>query len=245
MRWPIVVTDHSGPADQAALATIAAQFKELDLRILRHEPEAHFLDRIVDCARAVDTDYVVLHADDDFMLPQAMERSIDFLDRSPEYVACKGRMAAFHAAASGSVMVNPHEGRSRDEDDPTTRVLRHLASFSPTLYAIHRREAFADTYAAALRGTENVIFWQYLASCLTVLHGKIKTLEEPYYLRLDNDQGWRSQLVGTRDKTHWPYLLLAEDFSGQLARFIDVLSAAMPPSAAPGERREAIEDACI
>jgi len=259
VRWPVLVTDHSAPERAGELAAIAARYPQLDLKILRHAPEAHFLERLVNCARAAGTQYVALHADDDFMFPAGAEACIEYLDAHPDYAACKGRMAAFSVAkpppgvsewaelgteAQGQAVT--HIGRTRAEDDLAARLLNHVANFNPTLYAVHRREVFIDAYGRAREINENVIFWQYLASCLTLSRGKLRTLDEPYYLRLDNATGWRSQLIARRDPSHWPFLALAPDFSAQLAQFRSTLAELLlAPGNAALEREALLDEACI
>lgn len=193
------------------------------------------------------------------MFPAGAEACIEYLDAHPDYAVCKGRMAAFSVAkpppgvsdwaelgAETQARVVMHFGRTRAEDDLAARLLNHVANFNPTLYAVHRREVFIEAYARAREITENVIFWQYLASCLTLARGKLRTLDQAYYLRLDNEAGWRSQLIARRDPSHWPFLALAPDFSTQLGQFRNALAALLPaPAQGALERDAALDEACI
>jgi len=245
VRWPILVSDHSSAEHESVLSGVAARFPELDSRLLRHPPAMHFLERLARCAEATHTDYVVLHADDDFMMPASMESCIDFLDANPDFAACQGRMAAFRIPAPGRVQVDKIDGRTRAEAHAPDRIVAHLANFTPTLYAIHRREVFVDACLRTLRFTENVTFWQYLGSCVALLRGKLKTLEGLYYLRLNNEVGWRAQLIGRRDPSHWPYIAVSPGFSAELVRFKNGLLTLLADSGEDGELSRRIDDACI
>jgi glycosyltransferase domain-containing protein len=245
VRWPVFVTDHSRPGEEAVLAEVAAHYPALDVRLIRHPPEMHFLERLARCAEAAQTDYVVLHADDDFMMPGAIEASIAFLDEHPGFGACMGRMAFFRVADGGKVIIGSSDGRTRAEETPAARVVQQVANFTPTLYAVHRRGLFVESCLRTLEVTTNVTFWQYLASCITVARGKLKTLDGIYYLRLNNKIGWRSQLIAQRDPSHWPYLAVASDFSTELAAFRRALLDLVGGDAGRDALATEIDDACL
>jgi len=215
---PIVVSDHSAVDDRHILAKVAADFPTLNLTIRHHDPDLPFLERLADCADSVATPYTALHADDDFMHFGALASCTDFLDANPDYVACKGRMAFFRIK-NNDLKVNGHRGRTRDEANVFTRLTRHLGSFTATLYAVHRREQFIESCRRTLAVTQNVIFWQYLSSCITIVQGKLKTLNELFYLRQQNTTGWQQSLINDRDPEHWPYLVTSPDFSRYMNEF--------------------------
>lgn len=245
VRWPILVSDHSAAEHESVLSSVAARYPSLDLRLLRHPPSMHFLERLARCTEAAQTDYVVFHADDDFMLPAAMESCIDFLDANPDFAACQGRMVWFRIAALDEVRINRTSGRTHAEDDAADRLIKHVANFTPTLYAIHRREVFVESCVRTLDFTQNVIFWQYLGSCISMLRGKLKTLDGLYYLRLDNAMGWRAELIGRRDPSHWPYIAVSPEFSAELGRFKNGLHALLAGSGENRDLSPRIDDACL
>ena len=229
---PIVVSDHSAEDERNTLAAIAAEFPGLSLSLRHHAPDLPFLARLADCAEAAETPYTALHADDDFVYFPVLALCAAFLDANPDYAAAKGRMA-FFSLDGGNLAINAHRGRSREEANVFTRLTRHMASFSATLYAVHRRAPFIDGCRRTVAATDNVIFWQYLSSCITVVRGKVKTLDEFYYLRQQNPQGWQETLIAARDPGHWPHLVTAPDFSRHLADFRTALLAYLAESAGP------------
>ena len=245
VRWPVLVTDHSGPGRDRNLAAVAARYPALDLRLILHPPEMHFLERLARCAEAARTDYVVVHADDDFMMPAAIEASIAFLEAQPGFGACKGRMAFFTMADDGEARVGRSDGRTRAEETPAARVIRHVASFTPTLYAVHRCELFIESCRRAIAVTTNVTFWQHLASCITVARAKLKTLDDVYYLRLNNEIGWRAQLMARRDPSHWPYLAVAPELSRELTAFKQALLELVGGDALRDALAAELDDACL
>jgi glycosyltransferase domain-containing protein len=219
IKWPILISDHSQFKDRSILANIAKKFPNLKVLFVYHEPSLHFVERIVDCAERAHTPLVLLHADDDFLFPCSIENSIDFLLHHQDYACCKGRMAFFEVSDHDRIKISAHDGRNREESIIPDRLISHIASFNATLYAVHRRKVFVEAYRTTLQYTENVIFWQYLSSCLTLARGKLKVIDEFYGLRLNNNTGWRSSLISSRDRSHWPYLILSAEFSVLLENF--------------------------
>jgi glycosyltransferase domain-containing protein len=240
----IVISDHS-PRDRLdALREVAARHGGLRVLVLEHDPAWHFLERLTDCADTSDSEYVAVHADDDFMFVEAMAECTGFLDTHPDYAAAKGRMLFFKPPLNA---LSKHEGFTRAEPDPATRLIRHLANFNATLYAVHRRTQFIDAYRTALSHTTNVVFWQYLASCITILQGKLQVLERAYCYRLDNEEGWRSALVRERSREHWPMLILAPEFPRLLGEFTRGIAAALSRAGVPidAELERMLEEAYV
>src|SRR6185369_10544770 len=73
-RGPILVSDRSPAAQAAAIAEATRRHPALDLKLLQHAPDLHFLSRLADCARQAATPYVHLHADDDFIVPATLDK---------------------------------------------------------------------------------------------------------------------------------------------------------------------------
>ncbi len=223
---PVIVSDHSAGDRAAVLPAIMAEFPQLDLSLRRHAPELAFLLRLADCAEAAATPYVVLHADDDFMRFAVLDLCTEHLDANGDTVMAKGRIA-FFSCTDDTLGIFGQPGRSAPKPNMLSRLIRHLASFSATLYAVHRREPFIDSCRRAIAATENVIFWQYLQSSLMILEGKLKTFDELYYLRQKDHGGWQETLIANRDPEHWPLLVISPDFSRHLGDFRRALLAAL------------------
>lgn len=243
---PILVSDHSPESDRDVLARVAADFPSLDVTLRYHDPDLPFLERLADCADVATTPYTALHADDDFMHFGALASCTDFLDANPDYSACKGRMAFFRIK-NQDLKVNGHRGRTRNEPNVFTRLTRHLGSFTATLYSVHRREQFIESCRRTLSLTENVIFWQYLSSCITIIQGRLKTLDELFYLRQQNTTGWQQTLINQRDPEHWPYLVTSPKFSHYLDEFRHGLLAVLNEKAGnqPDGFANSFEDALV
>jgi glycosyltransferase domain-containing protein len=240
----IVVSDHTEHGDQEAVKKVVGEYPRLRARIIHHPASMHFLHRLSDCARAAPTPFVVVHADDDYMLPASLDESITFLQNRPDHVCCQGRTFFLKLRAPRFCSPKVHGATSRREDAGAERIVNQCSNFSPTLYAVTRREAFIEANEAALRYTSNVVFWQYLSSCLLLAKGKSHVLDSLYYLRLDNPDGWRATLIRSGDRTHWPHLVVAPEFSQELTRFKAGLSAALVATGAT-DVQITVDDCCL
>ncbi len=241
----IFLSDHSVPTERQAIQDIVDRFAgRLRITLIHHDPAWHFLERLVDCAKQADTPYVLVHADDDRMLAQPLARCAEFLNAHDDHAACLGQIFFVKVSPHASAQVSPQIVNTRNEDHPATRVVAHCNAFGPTLYAMTRKTEFIQANTAALSFTTNVIFWQYLSSCWLLSLGKLNTLDDVYYFRLDNPNGWRATLVKERDHSHWPYLITADHFSAELGRFKAGLRSIIAPHMENQEALEELIDNC-
>lgn len=240
----ILISDHSPAALRGPIEEAVSQFDPLSIRLIHHDPALHFLERLADCASQAATPYVVVHADDDRLMAPALARGVEFLNRHEDHVACLGRIFFVQVSKSGPPKGSIQGVKSRAEDTLASRLLAQCNAFTPTLYAVTRRDAFVHAATAALAFTTNVIFWQYLSAVMLLSLGKLHALDELYYFRLDNPRGWRSSLIRGRDRSHWPYLVTSKDFSSELEKFKNGLRSVLGRGAEDGEAMEDLVDDC-
>jgi glycosyltransferase domain-containing protein len=238
----IVVSDHTEDGDKEGVRRAVSQHQGLKATVVHHPGSMHFLQRLIACARAAETPYVVVHADDDFMLPGALDEAIAFLEQHPDHVCCQGRTFFLKLRAPRSCAPKLNHSMTRNEGDAGSRIASQCSNYTPTLYALSRREAFIEANESALSYTSNVVFWQYLSSCLLLAQGKSHVLDSLYYLRLDNPDGWRASLIRSGDKTHWPHLVVAPEFSDVMTGFRQGIKQAL--SQAGVDETDRVADEC-
>lgn len=210
---PVIVSDHS-PSDRLdVIASAAKKYSNLNIKLLQHAPDMHFLQRLVACATIADTPYVHLHADDDFLVPNAVGPLIDALERAPDCVAVMG--INVHLGKSATV-----SGRGPiDQPAPFARLIAQLEAYSSVLYALRRKDEFIASLTFAVQRCPDVQFWQYLESCVAAIRGKIRVIDELHYLRSVHAQKWSATLVREQSRDHFPYLILAPEFKPRFAAF--------------------------
>jgi glycosyltransferase domain-containing protein len=209
---PIIVSDHSAPDRLGEIAAVANRYGNLGIRVLQHDPGLHFLRRLVECAGAADTPYVHLHADDDFLVPNAVGPLIQAME-DPDCVAVMG--------------INVHLGKTAtvgarggiEQPDAFSRLIAQLEAYSSVLYALRRRDEFIASLSFAAERCPDVQFWQYLESCVAALRGNIRVIDELHYVRSVHGQKWSATLVREQSRDHFPYLILAPEFQPRFAAF--------------------------
>jgi glycosyltransferase domain-containing protein len=243
LKCPILMTVNSDAVRETALEEAVAAHPGLDVRVLYHPMGVYYLDRLNDCARQARTKYVFVHADDDFVVAGALADCVEFLDGHLDFVACQGRSVFFGIKDDRYLIAHPQRFLTRAEDSAVARVLEHCRNYTSTFHAVVRREAFIECYEHTMKHTDQLIFWQYLASCSLLSLGRMKVLDKLFYLRLNNPNGGRATLMRTADRRHWPYFIVAPDFSLEQEKFKRGLVAAMA-GGAPEERLMEVADEC-
>lgn len=241
---PVIMTVNSDAPREAEVERIVAAHPELSVRVLYHPMAVHFVDRLNECARQATTKYVFVHSDDDFVMAGALADCVDFLNANNDYVACEGR--SFFFSVKGTQLV-PQAQRflTRDEGHSVQRVLEHCQRYTNTFHAVTRKEAFLTSNEQTMAHTQQVIFWQYLASCWLIALGKLKVIDRLYYMRLDNPRGERAMLMKRADRRHWPYLIVAPDFSAEQELFKVGLIAALKGHASSEQLAFVADECCL
>ena len=215
-RSPVVVSDHSPEAHAGAIAEVSRGHPGLDLRLLRHPPELHFLSRLAQCAQAAQTPYVHLHADDDFIVPATLDKLVAAMQRDPACAAAMG--ANVHLIIKkGHITLLPK--RPLGQPGAFDRLVAQLEAYSSVLYALRRRDEVIATFGYAVERCPDVQFWQYLESCVAALRGTVAVLDELHYVRGVHPHKWSAQLARERSPDHFPWLILSPAFQGRVAAF--------------------------
>ena len=226
-RGPIVVSDHSPTEHSQAIADVTSQHGALDIRVLHHAPDTHFLTRLVRCATAAETPYVHVHADDDFLAIGVLARLVGEMERRPE---CAAAMGINLHVRFDTGDVQPLRKAAVERPQPFDRLIAQLEHFSSVLYALRRREELIATFSFAVERCPDVQFWQYLESCLASIKGTIAVVDDLHYVRETHPDKWSATLVRERSPDHFPYLILAPEFQPRLAAFRGALVTACAAS---------------
>ena len=215
-RAPIVVSDHSPEAHAGVIAEATRGHAGLDLKLLRHPPQMHFLARLSACATAAQTPYVHLHADDDFVVPETLDKLVEAMQRDD---ACSAAMGInLHAfVETGEMQVLAKDGLAHS--GAFERLVAQLESYSSALYALRRRDELIASFAFTLARCPDVQFWQYLESCVAALRGTFVMLDELHYVRSQHAQKWSAVLARERSPDHFPYLILSPALQERVAAF--------------------------
>lgn len=216
---PIIVTDASDSirAEQNARTCTAIGGATRHLSIPSPEdPEGkirNYRDRLVEAIRRVRTPHVTMCADDDFILMRAARRCADFLERDDGFIACHGLYAGFQSNMAGiEVASMVYQAPSIDADEVSARLMQLYSQYEATFYAVYRVPIQERIFEAIPTDLEKFLQVEATQSALTAATGRVKRLDDLYYLRnlgvapLPRDlEGWNQ----------W----MAQDFDGFYAAY--------------------------
>ena len=222
----VVLSDNSSGDHRKFVAACSDDYRDLRIQVFSFAEDVRFLDKMTATLEKIDSQFVMLHAHDDFMVPAAVEQCVDFLAGNPAYSVARGRVAMFALARAsnapgGQVAVSlmPHPMRGYEQQDAVERMIAHIERYASTFYSVHRRDSLIESFRITEAATKNVIFFQYLSSCMSVLQGKIWCSDKLFYVRQGHADSWSGRLKNGRDYEHWPMLITSPDFSQYYGQF--------------------------
>ncbi|HEX8593316.1 MAG TPA: TIGR00180 family glycosyltransferase [Pseudomonas sp.] len=131
----------------------------------------------------VTTPYMVFAADDDFIVHQALEQSVGFLQAHPDYGMCHGYCLMYLARSNG-VGYYRRDKKVREDyaAQAQERILDFMGQYIPPFYAVHRTELMRDWYDAMPENTS--IQWNEIGHAYYMLaRAKARILPIPYVVR--------------------------------------------------------------
>jgi glycosyltransferase domain-containing protein len=203
-------------------------FPDLDIEYIRYPDDVDFkryYAKMADVFQRVQTPYVKIADNDDFLAAAGLECCMDFLDARSDYVCCSGGIAGFSLRASQrdsaelvigplnklAYRCGPHD-RGVDLNSPsaTNRVLAGLRN-TWNFYAVFRASAFAAMWKEVLElNPTNLQLTERFLTMRALTLGNAKSDPSVFsYCR----QYWTSMQL------HWPsQSAVREDFAHYLIR---------------------------
>lgn len=131
----------------------------------------------------VSTPYVAFAGDDDYLVPGAIEKCIQFLENknNTSYCAAHGHGIAI-ILKTGRVYgpldsVSYYRQTTADESSSSQRLITHLGHYSVSQFSVHRLDAWQAMYKNVRAVPDMAFASELLPSTLSVTQGKIKNLD--------------------------------------------------------------------
>lgn len=146
-----------------------------------HFPGAGVAQVVRELSSEVSTPYVALVADDDFLVPSALEKCAAFLKNNSDYSAAHGSGILITLASTGAhgkiARCGYYPQPQREETSAAQRLVAHLGNYSVSLFSLHRIEIWRKMFSAT-KDVRDVSFGaELLPCCLSVVLGKTKQLD--------------------------------------------------------------------
>jgi len=201
----MIVTDSSPDEIKKVNGETVLSFSNLKVQHINYPTEINPFLKIADAVERVNTKYCVFCADDDFVTPNGINQSVDFLENNTDFSVAHGRYISFHLEDNerGEQQFCWKHAYSRESitfSDPKDRLSYHLSSYLiPTFYAVHRTEHLKMIYEETRKtGLIKISpLSELVRSMLSLIYGKMQCLDVLYAAR-DEDS---TRLVDWPDLT--------------------------------------------
>lgn len=155
----------------------------------------------------VTTPFSVFCADDDFLMPDAVLGSLEFLQRSPDYSCAQGVMASLCTGKDNKCYALPCY--SIDNDSPFRRFRRLAGNWYSTFYSVYQTPLLTRAWQVTDENSDDRrarIFPEILLSQLSVTQGKVKFLPGIYNLREEHTLNESAVTPDVADEDNCPEL---------------------------------------
>lgn len=182
----IIVADSSSTQIKIQNQKTISLFSSLDISYLHdYSPKddimVRFLRKIAEAVDQVTEEYSLICPDDGFITPRGIGRSIDFLEEHSDFTVAHGHYIAFCREGRERFLWKPiYPYRSITFPNARDRLLFHLSNYMPTTVGVHRTEFLRMIYKETVKFTDDLRFCELLPSALTLIHGKMKSLNDLY-----------------------------------------------------------------
>lgn len=190
-KYKIIVADSSLPEKKKINKKTIALFPDLDLLYInKFSPNTTQFHKLEGAVKYVKTEYCVQTGDDDLIIPNGIERSIDFLKNHQDYSIAQGYIIFFFLKEDKNKKkfswVPGYYHNSTEMENPVERVVKHFyKNTMPTLYAVYRTPLLKMIFEETKKYTDDDRFGELLPLLLTLVYGKMKYLNVFYAARED------------------------------------------------------------
>ncbi len=192
-KFPLTIADSSEPHFEEEIAKIIGMAsRELAIIHDRYPSSLNPHYKFAAAMAKVVEPYVILAADDDFVVPHSIKRGILYLDANPDYAMVHGAYVSFHADRSAHTFRwQPIYGhQTRAEIDAVARMKNHIAHYYPTHFGLSRSAAAKEAYGALHTNKIDPVLWgELIPSFLLPLMGKQRVLPILWSIRDAHSSG--------------------------------------------------------
>jgi glycosyltransferase domain-containing protein len=159
-----------------------------------YDDSTYIVDKIADGFRYVETEFSVLCADDDFMIPSSLGKSINFLTANHDYNSCQGLFYS-HTNATQTIKngftLNSIYSKARSLEEETGKdrfVKQYIDSVTNIhlFYAVHRTNVHKLIWNEATLYSEGLGYAELFPCAMSSIYGKSKILPIFYSSREPN-----------------------------------------------------------
>ncbi|TWT56357.1 TIGR00180 family glycosyltransferase [Allorhodopirellula solitaria] len=216
---PILVVDSSN-AEAATENEVLIDSYCDRLRIRYRHSDQSFGTKCVAALGSVATPYTVFCADDDFLMPESVQKCVEFLEQNETYHCASGIWVQVEAKRSNRC--SQFRCDQIDDDCPKRRFEKLAGNWFSNFYSVYRTEPLRRAWQVADGATDYNdarIFLELMLCQLGVIYGKTAVLPHTHYLfelHGDNDSSLLP-LIANGEKANRLYDQFENSLAGELA----------------------------
>jgi hypothetical protein len=163
-------------------------------------------------------------ADDDFMIPAAIQKCLSFLDQNKAYASCQGHYTGFKNT-NGGFTFYPMYTRIKEgnlaSDSAEVRLNEYMAHYHQHFYTLHRTANLQWVFENSSEGIENGNFFELMVGSVPVINGKHQFLPVMF--------GIRESIPGSGGAVTTGFDIIARDSAhkSQYKRFVENLATCL------------------
>ena len=157
-----------------------------NVRYFRYAPHTRFNEKMADIFQHVNTSYVAICPDDDFIVPSGIMSCIEFLETHPDYATVQGHYVQFTAEPSGIIMVPLYVGMEDLHIRSDNTADRLKLSMNPCMqwyYSVHRTETLRTFFQDIHSDIPIQTTGEIALTLISAISGKLKILPVFYAAR--------------------------------------------------------------
>lgn len=190
VNFNIIIADSSSSSNKKLNKKISSLFPKLKIRYLDKFSEKQVSHhKFAEMVKYSKSKYCVFCADDDFIVPNGIMESVEFLENNPDYSSAHGSYISFYTPTTFIRkkkfwwnFIYPY--RSITSSDPSKRLILHPIDCQQVLYAVRKTDLVKTCYKALINSkVDPKLFGERLPDVLTIVYGKMKRLNNFYGAR--------------------------------------------------------------
>jgi len=155
--------------------------------VYREYPDLNAADSFKQLVDLVTTPYAALLADDDLLVPTALNKCAKFLEEYPDYAAAHGIGLIIGLDSEGPygrvVRCEYYQQPVIEAESASQRLNDHMRNYHPTVHSLHRIESWRAMYREVHLIKDTTFGAELLPCCKSVILGKSKELDCLYVIR--------------------------------------------------------------
>lgn len=194
----------------------------------------------------VQTPYVAMCADDDFLVPSSLTKCVDFLDQDLSFSCARGKIYEFLVErATAKVEFRPVPTLpSIESNDTRERLWSAAREYQQTFYAVFRTPMLLDIERRLPLRLQRTPSWvdELAFTTLSAVFGKVARLDLPYEFRELHAENYG------RKVPRWPEMLIDPEQRPFIDDYLTTLADALKdtcPNLQPGEAEKTSKESLI